>query len=538
MQRHFLTRRGFIGSGLLFAAASRAEGLLDGLLSDSHGQSERVYLPDPLVAEAYEKAAVLNILAAVDPKIFPGYFAVTTDTSDHFYGSTFPTIDGPQMVDALLWLGKIDVVKASWDFVRSFQRRDGQLPLGIIPSLAGRHIGPPGMEAPVDSNGGWYVHFIPGHPLAAAASPSYIQTADMIFRYTLDHTWLKAQIASINLAADYLASLVDNAGAVRGSAYYVERPVRLGCDGVTQPFAMDAFQRTASLNRVLGHDEESTRRYEHLAERIRANFIENFWMKDHFVEYVHPTRGPIDIHGLSDTNWAALAFGALTAEQEAVLWPQLKNERRFYYGGMPTGIVTEPEKYQDWEFTWPDRMDVASMGRVWYLESQARARMGDAEGLLESIRLVANVGRENGYYWRERYNSQGGYGAKKYTEYPANLIRIVQRFLFGVDLRLDGTLALAPMVTADFWDRGFGQKLTWRDRVLDYRMRRGQITGTYVGGVQPISVQLEPPGRAVEAVVLLNGKRGDGERRGDMIQVTLPMASIERPCEFEVRCVV
>ena len=45
----------------------------------------------------------------------------------------------------------------------------------------------------------------------------------------------------------------------------------------------------------------------------------------------------------------------------------------FYYGGMPTGIVTRPETYEDWEFTHPDRHDLAAMGRVWYLEAWARA---------------------------------------------------------------------------------------------------------------------------------------------------------------------
>src|SRR6266550_9220198 len=85
-----------------------------------------------------------------------------------------------------------------------------------------------------------------------------------------------------------------------------------------------------------------------------------------------------------------------------------------------------------------------AMGRVWYLECQARARMRDAAGLVASIRKVCEVGRDGGYYWRERYGPKGGYGAQKYCEYPANLIRIVQRFLLGVELDLDGTVVLAP----------------------------------------------------------------------------------------------
>ena len=38
-------------------------------------------------------------------------------------------------------------------------------------------------------------------------------------------------------------------------------------------------------------------------------------------------------------------------------------------------------------------------------------------------------------------------GAEKYCRYGANLIRIIQRFLLGVDLRRDGSVVLAPTAT-------------------------------------------------------------------------------------------
>ena len=37
---------------------------------------------------------------------------------------------------------------------------------------------------------------------------------------------------------------------------------------------------------------------------------------------------------------------------------------------MPTGIATQPETYEAWECG--DRMDLAAMGRVWYLEAWTR----------------------------------------------------------------------------------------------------------------------------------------------------------------------
>jgi hypothetical protein len=135
-------------------------------------------------------------------------------------------------------------------------------------------------------------------------------------------------------------------------------------------------------------------------------------------------------------------------------------------------------------------MDLAAMGRVWYLEAAARARMGDAAGLLDTILRVCKAGRETGYYWRERYGPKGGYGAEEYCEYPANLIRIVQRFLFGLQFQLDGALAIAPTATPEFWDRGFSQQLEFRGRTLDYRMLGGAVSGTYAGsGPQRLEIR-------------------------------------------------
>lgn len=92
----------------------------------------------------------------------------------------------------------------------------------------------------------------------------------------------------------------------------------------------------------------------------------------------------------------------------------------------------------------------------------------------------------------------GGRGAEKYCEYPANLIRIVQRFLLGVELGLDGVVTLAPTATAEFQERGFGQRLAWRDRALDYRMRRGVVTGKYTGGAQRLVVRWGGKERVVD----------------------------------------
>ena len=295
------------------------------------------------------------------------------------------------MTDALLWLGQSDVVKQNWDYVRSFQQADGRLPLAILPSLAGQKIGLPGSQGTVAANGGLYEHWVVGNPLAALASPTYIQNADVIFRHTGDRDWLAAQLDSVNLAADYLGSLTTPEGMVRGGGYYVERPTRIAADGVAQCHAIDAFRRVAALNRLLGRTE-AAQRYDALAIRVEANFRENFWAETHFAEHWHPTRGFVTWHGLTDVDWAALATGAATPAQCDILWPQLRDATAFYFGGMPTAISTKPESYEDWEFAHPDRHDLASMGRVWYLECWAAA--GNRTQPACSTRCAASPAKE------------------------------------------------------------------------------------------------------------------------------------------------
>ena len=188
------------------------------------------------------------------------------------------------------------------------------------------------------------------------ASPTYIQNADVIFRHTLDRRWLASEIVSVNLAADFLASLTTSEGIVKGGGYYVERPPRLESDGVTHSHAVDAFRRVAALNRLLD-DRKSATRYEHLAQRIQHAFVTRFWVKDHFAEYRHPAHGLIASHGLTDSDGSALAMGVATHWQQAARWPRLKDEKRFYYGRMPTGISTEPATYEAWEFNYRGELD-------------------------------------------------------------------------------------------------------------------------------------------------------------------------------------
>jgi hypothetical protein len=239
---------------------------------------------------------------------------------------------------------------------------------------------------------------------------------------------------------------------------------------------------------------------------------------------------------LTDVDWAAIATGVADSTQRDILWPRLRDEKRFRYGGMPTGIATHPENYESWEFSYADTMDLAAMGRVWYLECWARARMGDGQGLVDAILPVCTMGREHDYHWRERYGKDGGYGAEKYCEYPANLIRVVQRFLFGVEHRLDGSLALAPTVPDSYWDAGFGQTLVWRDRRLAYWMHGDRIRGEYAGP-EMLTVRVKFQEAVAEGAISMHADGRELESRIEegFAVFDLPSSPGDQPCSFEVR---
>ncbi len=492
-------------------------------------------LPDPLIVETYKQAAEKNILACVNHEIFPGYWSVCADGQGFGYGNSYPSLDGHQIADALIRLGGYETLKLNWDYVRTFQRPDGSLPLAVLPGSAGGMLP---YDTPVDPNGGLYKHWVPGNPLDALASPTYIANAVLIYAAGRDRQWLGEQIGSVNLSADYLASLVTEDGRVRGAGYYVERPTRIESDGVTQCHAVEAFRQAAALNALLGREEDADR-YSKLADKIRDNFTTKFWQKDKFAEYYNPEHGYITAHGLTDTDWAALALGVATPEQAEILYPRLIKDKGFFYGTMPAGISTKPDSYEDWEFAHPDRYDLGAMGRVWYLTARAQAGRDDPDSLVAGLHAVAAQGQKNGYYWHERYHpSQDGEnrpaGPITYCEYPANFIRIVQRYLLGVDLRIDGSLVLAPTVPDDYWDKGFGQEIRLPGRTLNYHCTRNRIAGTWQGDDdQCLKIRFDtirPESHrytiTVDQTVL------QGTREGRLVVFTLPRS--DHPIDWSV----
>jgi hypothetical protein len=441
-------RRGLI-AGFLFVLIFLAQG--SGQRSPE-GLARTI--PDPEIRAGVEAAVSGNLLPAATERDYPGYFNISADGAA-FGGATWPGLDSWQMAGAYLLLGRTRLVLDYFDFVRASQRKDGNIPFAIFPGEQ-KPVGclrglktpddifaytPPKREGlPASSLEtrrwiGLFEHWqTKGYPLATLGPVCYVLTAAEIFDATGSLPWLKERLPSIEAAAGYLLTLKKDNGLVGGSGFYIESPPREGCDGVAQCYTVHAFRALAELCRAAGERGRADK-WAGEADALTKTFIGAFWREDHFGEYVHPERGLVDSHGLSDVNWAAVAFGLATGRKLERVWARLMQEPGFWWGGMPTQNVTKPFSYEAWETQAQPECgidplnDVAAMGRAWYLEVVACRRMNARDRLIESVRRVCRAAKADGF-WRERYHpkpdgSVSADGARKYCEYPAVLIRAV-----------------------------------------------------------------------------------------------------------------
>jgi len=410
---------------------------------------------DPEIRAGVEAAVFKNLLPAASERIYPGHFTINADGGGYGSDSTWPGLDSWQMIGPYLQLGRTRMVLDYFEFVRASQRKDGNIPFAIFngntrPGGCLRGLKHPddvftytppkrdGLPASSQETRQWiglFEHWqTKGFPLSTLASICYVLTAAEIFDVTGSQPWLTSRLGSVESAARFLLTLRKDSGLIGGSGFYIEAPPREGSDGVTQCYAVHAFRELARLSRAAGETAKEAD-WSGRADKLAKAFVEAFWREDHFGEYVHPEHGLVDTHGLSDVNWAAVAFGLADDRKVERLGPRMLGEPAFWGGDMPTQIVTKPFAYEKWESQrsadCPGNPlnDVAAMGRVWYLEALACRRMKARTRLVDSVRKVCRAAKADGY-WRERYHlkpdgSVSPDGSLKYCEYAAVLARVV-----------------------------------------------------------------------------------------------------------------
>lgn len=415
-------------------------------------------IKDPDIRRALHSAVHDNLLPAATQRQYPGHFTITSDGVAYGSDSTWPGLDSWQMAGAYLLLNQTQIVLDYFEFVRASQRADGNIPFAIFtgstkpdtiwlrgldpkdtftyPSaqfhpLSGRPEGPP---VPTKQWIGLFSHWQPiAQPISTLAPVSYLLTASEIFASTQSLPWLQARLPSLERCAQYLLTKKSPNGLISGSGFYTELPPRHGHDGVTQCYTTHAFRNLASLYSAAKQPDHATF-WTRQADALSSRFVEVFWQQDHFAEYLHPTHNLIDSHGLSDTNFAAIAFHLATDQHLKLLWPLIQSAD-FWPANIPTQSVTKPLTYADFELpeplpfdTGPKTKDAAALGRVWQLDALASLRTGDHARLLKSTRLVSRAA-QNGH-WSERYQLHHDgtvhpAGAANYNEYPAVLTRTI-----------------------------------------------------------------------------------------------------------------
>jgi hypothetical protein len=449
-RRVFCKRCGTAGLGL---AALRLAGLQAAEAATPSAPVGRI--ADAEIRAGVEAAVAKNLVPAATEQAYPGFFNITADGGAYGGEATWPGLDSWQMAGAYLLLGRTRLVLDYFEFVRASQRKDGNIPFAIFTgdTRPGGHLcglkypddiftyqGPKREGLPASSQQartwiGLFEHWQPkANPLSVLGPLCYILTAAEIFDATGSVPWLRERLVSVEAAARSVLSRRGNNGLVGGSGFYTELPPRYGCDGVTQCYAIHALRELSRLSAAAG-DKAAEAAWSARADELAKTFITVFWREDHFAEYIHTERGLVDLHGLSDVNWAAVAFDIAVDRNLELLWPCLLDEPGFWWGDIPTQTVTKPFTYEKWEYNEPVPLqvvplnDVAAMGRAWYLEATACRRMHAGDRMRESTRRVCRAAKSDGY-WRERYHPQPDgtvtpAGAQKYCEYAAVLVRVV-----------------------------------------------------------------------------------------------------------------
>jgi len=424
-------------------------------------------LAGAIPTDTEQQLIVTGVRAALDKSLYPplleraypGHFTVVADGKGYGAENTWPGLDSWEMAGAYLLVGKHREVLDYFDFVQASQRSDGDVPFAIFP--ADKPVEGRGLRYPEDvytykpvvrpgqptySNMsarkwiGYFTHWqIHVNPMSVLGPICFVLTGQEIFAATQSDTWLTEKLPALEAAGRYLLTRISPNGLMSGAGFYMESPPRNQWDGVTQCYGIRAFRQLAALNEILGR-RDAVATWNRHADTLRAQFLKVFWQRDHFAEYVHPEHGLVDLHGLSDVNWAAIGLEVATKDQIQRLWPILMHEPMFWRGGMPTHLVTKPSTYEKWEFAEPlpfkyegyvtNTNEVAAMGRTWYLEVLACLRMHEYRRLREAVLKVCQMGQKSGWLWYERYRGGEGntvkpVGSYGYCEYAAILVRAV-----------------------------------------------------------------------------------------------------------------
>lgn len=217
-------------------------------------------------------------------------------------------------------------------------------------------------------------------------------------------------------------------------------------------------------------------------------------------------------HGMTDTNFALVAFDIASQDRSNRVWDYFKAHESSFYevNGLhaPTWIAEKAETYTTAELNKrAPYKDCVAMARTWRYDAMMRHRKRDGDGLYKTITYANELyDRPSGGgagWFAERYalgRFQPGDEAQatiaKYAEYPAVYnSTVVQQSLLGLEVDVWGTIQIDPCIPSDWYKKGFGQEGCGilKDVKLSYTYLEDRIQGWIEGPAKSHRIRLRLP---------------------------------------------
>ena len=260
-------------------------------------------------------------------------------------------------------------------------------------------------------------------------------------------------------------------------------------------------------------------------------------------------------HGMTDTNFAMLAFDAANPLKAKRIWDYFKvHESNFYeVNGLnaPTWIAEKPETYSPAELNKrAPYKDCVAMARTWRYDAMMRHHKQDGEGLYKTITYANTLyDRPSGGgagWFAERYalglfqpGDEAQATISKYAEYPAVYnSTIVQQTLLGLDIDAWGTILIDPCVPLDWYKIGFGQEGCGvsKNINLGYTYQADRVTGWIEGPAKPCKIHLHlPPQFGDSPCTITSGDRLISHEQKDSFVTFELFATPDKHTEFVIK---
>ena len=289
-------------------------------------------------------------------------------------------------------------------------------------------------------------HFIDGTPTYIAISKA-TQTGPNIF-WTLaaidyatatgNEAWLRQYYPQLKAATDWVLDCYDpDRKLVKvGGPLFIDVFIRQGYTLDSDAMLLRLLPEMASVAEFCG-DTETADRYRHLTDAIRQGLNAGLWNgHDHYVTQRNSDwsiRDMVDYDG----NYAAIAFGAATNQQQiAAMFQRLDSGPHTHPGNR--GTWTSEKYYGPGDCFGGNTGDSATaMARIWWLDLAGRYTTGDETNFYRYFEPVQNDLLQHTWL-TERYNARGQLiRAPYYHEYPEITAMILREMIYGIDVKIN-----------------------------------------------------------------------------------------------------